>query len=161
MRGFKSGPTSGIWMMEVFQPDLSGTSYEDHTADIWLVGRGDTPEIVLSHMLNGLYGAIADRFRIKEGGRTAIDLEAGSLDLIMVDLISEGLFLLEGEGKILTDPQVSIIDSDGFKLTLAARECSFEIPRGDEGLEIKAVAYHGAYLKPSGDGWEGRVLLDI
>ncbi len=148
-------------MMTVFQPDLEGTAYGDHTADIWLVGSGDSPGIVLSRMVYGLYGAVADRFEIEEKGKTRIVLEANSLDLILVDLISEALFYLDAEREILTNIQVDLSKVAPFRLILDAVECHYEIPKGAEGLEIKAATYHGAYLKSVVEGWEGRILLDI
>ncbi len=147
--------------MTAFKPDLEGTVYEDHTADIWLVGSGDTPEMVLSRMVYGLYGAVADRFEIEEGGKTSLALEANSLDLILVDLISEALFHLDAERKIFKNIHVGLSKGSPFRLVLDAVKCHYDIPEGAEGLEIKAVAYHGVYLKPVGGGWEGRVLLDI
>ncbi len=148
-------------MMTAFQPDLKGTAYEDHTADIWLVGSGDRPEIVLSRMVYGLYGAVADRFEIRKGGTTRVVLEANSLDLILVDLISEALYLLDAEKKLLTGIHVVLSGGSPFRLILDAVECHYEIPEGAEGSEIKAATYHGAYLKTVAGGWEGRILLDI
>ncbi|MCK5772443.1 MAG: archease [Thermoplasmata archaeon] len=148
-------------MMTAFQPDLKGTAYEDHTADIWLVGYGDSPGVVLSRMVNGLYGAVADRFEVQKGERTGVVLEANSLDLILVDLISEALYLLDAERIILTDIRVDLSGDGPYRLALDAVKCRCEIPEGAEGLEIKAATYHGAYLKTVAGGWEGRILLDI
>ncbi len=148
-------------MMTVFQPDLKGTVYEDHTADIWLVGSGDSPEMVLSRMIYGLYGAVADRFEIREVGKTRIVLEANSLDLILVDLISEALYYLDAERKIFTNIRVGLSKGSPFRLILDAVWCHYDIPEGAKGSEIKAATYHGAYLKPLSGGWEGRILLDI
>ena len=147
--------------MKPFTPSLDGVSYKDHTADIWMVCTGDSPGSVLSRMVDGLYGAIADGLLIGAGEKGSIALSANSLDVLMVDLVSEALYYLEAEGKLLTDPKVVLVDGDPMELEIECTLCPFEIPPGAQGLEIKAVAYHGAYLKESSGQWEGRVLLDI
>ena len=149
-------------MNGIFIPTSEGNHFEEHTADVWLVGEGDRPETLLPSMANGLYRAISSKYRLDRRIDHSFEINAASLDVLLVEFMSELLFVMEGEGIIFTDMILDLHTTEkGHCLKVNGIGSNFQIDPEAALMEVKAISYHGAYLRLKGSSWEGRVLLDI
>ncbi|MFW3145885.1 MAG: archease [Thermoplasmatota archaeon] len=149
-------------MGELFVPDPKGISYEDHTADLWLVLKGSSMGDCIEKALNGLYGVIGSSFMLGSAEEGILEIKGRDAVEMMVDVLSEALYLMDAETTLIKDPEIKIeVKEDEVELHMSFIKAGFSIPEGKGGMEVKAVSYHGAYLESEGDHWKGRVLLDI
>lgn len=149
-------------MTNVFTPPDGGFEFLDHTADIWLVGKGENPSEVLIAMTYGLYRAISSRYDIEIVEEGELSLSAETMDVLLVIFLSELLYLLEAENNIFPNPEIQVRSQGGtIKLTIRGQKASFSIPEGAGNLEVKAISYHGSFFEMVGGQWQGKALLDI
>lgn len=143
-------------------PLTEGVTLGDHTADIWLEVTGSSLQECIERSLHGLYSIMAQEFEIRSSMDSSETFDAGALEILMVDVLSEALFLFDSESSIILSPLIGTSDhgeGGGFILNFKRANCS--IPTGKGGMEVKAATFHGAELKEENGTWKGRVLLDI
>lgn len=149
-------------MGDIFVPDQKGISYEDHTADLWLLFEGSSLEECMERALIGLYNAIGSSFVLGSSIRSSLDLKGKDAVEIVVDILSEALYLLDAEMSLIREPVFGIeTTEEGVEMYMSYNRTGFSIPEGEGKMEVKAVSYHGAYLEEDRGQWKGRLLLDI
>jgi SHS2 domain-containing protein len=149
-------------MDRVHVPSSEGVVHEEHTADLWLTASGESLEECLKRTVSGLYGVMADEFQISGMVKEELILEAESLEVLLVELLSELLFIFDARSSIAMDPSFIISEKEGrFTLRFGYRETEVSVSEGKGGMEVKAATYHGASLRNEGGSWKSRVLLDL
>jgi SHS2 domain-containing protein len=88
-------------------------------------------------------------------------LEAGELDLLLYDWLSELIFLKDRDGAVFPVAEVSVGGTGPFRLR--ARLCGGVIEPGRTalGADPKAVTLHQFRLEREEGGWRARVIVDI
>jgi SHS2 domain-containing protein len=151
-------------MERTFIPDPGYSWTEEHTADVWIVGESADVSTTLSSMIVTLYSLISEGYDLLDEANLSFNIEAGSPEEALVRLLSEVLYLLEGEGLVLTDVEISYHEG-GERVRMAVKAVShhFGIPAGRAGMEVKAITYHGSSLTYDSQGglFRARVLVDI
>jgi len=150
-------------MAGTYRPRGDVFGHEEHTADVWLVSEGCSGEEVLSNMLEGLYGTMGREYTL-EGSEEefGMDISGGSLENLMIDLLTEALFLFEVGPRLIVDPSIHLWkEGKKDRLEVSGRSVVFSIPEGQGGMEVKAITYHGASFIEERGSFRARVLLDI
>ena len=131
----------------------------DHTADIGVKAYGKTLSEAFEHAAKAMFDIITDSSEIESIGQYDIKLEAPDLEQLLVDWLSELLFLHSAKNLVF-----------GFyKVCLNEKKCSLsatifgeklDISKHKIGAEIKAVTYHILEVKNK-KPFHVQVLFDI
>jgi len=146
-------------MADVFVPSRKGYTLGDHTADIWLEVSGPSIEECVKGALHGLYYVMAQEFEVHSMKRDSLVLEPVKEELLLIDILSEALFLFDSEGALIIDPEVVREGEERWVLNFKRSACS--IPEGKAGMEVKAATFHGKGLRKKDEEWSSRILLDL
>ena len=149
-------------MGERYVPDRNKVRYEDHTADLWMTAEGADEQEVITNMLTGLYSTISEEFTIDPAGTLNIEFHGGSLEEVLINVLSEALFLFDARSVLILRPTIGLSETKGgFKAVLTGSMAECTIPPEKGGFEVKAVTHHKAEMCKEGARWKGRVLLDL
>ncbi|MBN1390295.1 MAG: archease [Candidatus Thermoplasmatota archaeon] len=146
-------------MESVFIPPIGGFTLGEHTADLWLESSGSTPEDCALRSLIGLYHVMAQEFIITSSIPDSIVLDIRNPDLLVIDVLSEALFLFDSEGALMLNTSLTREDDDRWVLEFTRSKC--RIPEGKGGVEVKAATYHDLMLEMKEGSWYSKVLLDL
>lgn len=136
--------------------------YEDlaHTADAGVVVRGTTPEQALARLVLALATLLSGGGPVAPVGEETL-LVSGGADLAQtaVATLREVLFRFATRRTLPCSCEVR-------SLSPGSAELSLGFGRHDpilhaEGVDVKAVTYHGARFEPEGAGWRAQVIFDI
>ena len=130
----------------------------EHTADVGLeIWAPDLDELFAEAAVALV--AVMGSPAAHTGTATKVTLEAPDLDALMVDWLSEILFLFEARELVPVGARVQVwkqpwrvnavidgVGAEGFR---------------QEGPAVKAVTYHGLEVKQTSAGYEARVYLDV
>ena len=113
----------------------------EHTADIGIKAFGNNLSECFTNAAMGMFDLITEGSKIDEKGVYKIDLNAKDYEQLLVDFLSELLFLHSSRNIVFGSFDVTV---DASKCLLSA------IIKGEElqpskhkyGMEIKAVTYH-------------------
>ncbi|MGA1866517.1 MAG: archease [Thermoplasmatota archaeon] len=146
-------------MKGIFIPPTEGFALGEHTADLWLEVMGTSIEDCVSRSILGLYHVMAQEFFITGTVRDSIVLDDESIELLVVDVLSEALFLFDSESALMLDISLKKEGEDRWVLEFSRSKCI--IPEGKGGMEVKAATFHGSGLVMKDGIWYSKVLLDI
>jgi SHS2 domain-containing protein len=129
----------------------------EHTADVGILARGDTVEEVFEQATLGL----TDILGISQpgrGGPVVVEVAGDDLGSLLVDWLSEVLWLHDSRDAFVTNVEVlSVKDGRAVgAVTLVPR-------RGADvtGTQVKAITYHQLAVEEVPDGWTARVFVDV
>lgn len=113
----------------------------DHTADVGVKAYGKTLSEAFEHAAKGMFDIITDSSEIENTGQYDIQLEAPDLEQLLVDWLSELLFLNSAKNLVFGFFKVEL---DEKKKSLNAKVFGekFNLSKHKIGAEIKAVTYH-------------------
>jgi SHS2 domain-containing protein len=113
----------------------------DHTADVGVKAYGKTLSEAFENAAKGMFFVIADNSEIENTGQYDIELKADNLEQLLVDWLSELLFLSSANNVIFGFIKVDL-DEKKNKLSAKVFGEKFDISKHKAGTEIKAVTYH-------------------
>ncbi len=128
----------------------------EHTADVGVRGWGETVEAAFRQATLGLLD-IVGAWQPGRGERETIEVEAHDLGALLVDWLSEVLYLQDTRDVVVSAVELSSVDkgrATGW-VELVTR------PQAIEGTAVKAVTYHQLDVRQADDGWIAQVYLDI
>jgi len=141
--------------------------YLPHTADIAVRVYGKTLAQLFRNALAGMFQAvrpIVPSCRV-ENERIVCDklpidrvVEVNAIDVesLLVDFLSEALYLSDVYNEAYLDASVSKCDERHVHATLHGVAVE-----GFEVVEIKAVTYHDLKVKQNEEGWQVDIVFDI
>ena len=131
----------------------------DHTADVGLAARADSPEELLEALAECMCDLVCPRQNVASDSKRTIAVEAPDFEALTVDFLEAVL------GAIQTDRfAVAAIKVTGVTQTSAAAELlgtDLDPQRHEILTEIKAVTYHELEVVDRGGQWTARVILDL
>lgn len=138
-----------------------------HTADIKIRAYGTTLNELFRNALVGMFQVIGpispnctrvnDRTEcIALPIKHTIDLRAPQLDILLVDFLSEALYLSDVNNEAYLDAK--ILEVDEYHVRGVIYGIAVE---GFEVVEIKAVTYHDLEIIHSKDGYRVDIVFDI
>jgi SHS2 domain-containing protein len=113
----------------------------DHTADVGIKAYGKTLSEAFENVAKGMFDIITDNSEIDSIGQYNIELEAPDLEQLLVDWLSELLYLNTARNQVFGFFKVEI-NKKTIKLNAKIFGEKFDLSKHKIGTEIKAVTYH-------------------
>jgi len=113
----------------------------DHTADVGVKAYGKTLSEAFENAAKGMFDIITSKSEIESIGQYDIELQADNLEQLLVDWLSELLFLNGANNLVLGFFKVDL-DEKKNKISAKVFGEKFDISKHKVGSEIKAVTYH-------------------
>lgn len=136
---------------------MGGFEHIEHTADVGIRAWDGSLEGCFEQAARGLL-AIMDAWKPGPGERVHVVLEARDPVALMVDWLSEVLYLQDTRDAVVGAVDVERVDDTRLKASVTLA------PRGDESLEgtaVKAITYHKLAIHEHPDGWTAQVYVDV
>lgn len=142
-----------------------GKKYEylEHTADIKFLAYGDTLEEVFENAALAMFNVIIDTGKVSGEMAREVLLASPDLESLLVDWLSELLYLFEVDEIVFWKFRVEEIREEEEKYSikaLASGEKYYPESHPFE-TEIKAVTYNQLKLEKTDKGWKAQVVVDI
>ena len=131
----------------------------EHTADIGFEAFGATRQDVFRNAARALTHLMVDLETISPREEKALSAEASDMPNLLVNWLSEILYLFDAEGWLFRDFRFDVLTERG--LTAMARGEKFDRRKHQVKLLIKAVTYHQLDLRETAEGWRAQVYVDI
>ena len=131
----------------------------DHTADIGLVIYGKDLASLFEHAGEGFFYLITDLKAVRPRIEKRVTLKGESLDRLMVDWLSELLYLHDVEHLLFKEFRVESVGEEGLKAVAKGEPFQDGVHVIKTG--VKAVTYHQIEVKKSDRGWTARVIFDL
>lgn len=142
--------------------------YLDHVADIRFIAYGKTPEEVFENAALATLSVIADISTIEPHTEFQVYLEADSLENLMVDFLSELLYLFEAEETVLGNVSVQKIRREKepgaqtkYEICAAVSGEPINSALQNFKTEVKAVTYNDLRVEEKNGIYEAEVVLDL
>jgi SHS2 domain-containing protein len=135
----------------------------DHTADLGIDVRAGALDALFVESARGFVDCITEVDRILPRRRRLLRVASNGLESLLVDWLSELLFVFETSGELFSKISADVSRS-GTEWEVVARAEGelFDSSRHPLKVPIKAVTYHGLEVCREGDGtWRARVIFDI
>lgn len=129
----------------------------DHTADVCIKANGKTISEAFEHAAVGMFDIITDNSKIGIVGQYNIELDAPDLEQLLVDWLSELLFLNSAKNLVFGSFKVAIGENH---LSAQVFGEEYDTSKHKMGVEIKAVTYHMLEVKNK-EPFYVKVLFDI
>lgn len=136
---------------------MGGFEHIEHTADVGIRAWDGSLEGCFEQTTLGLL-AIMDAWEPGAGERVELELEARDRVALLVDWLSEVLYLQDARDAVVSDIDIEHVSETGIKGSVSL------VPRGDRSLEgtaVKAITYHKLAIEKDADGWTARVYVDV
>ena len=131
----------------------------DHTADVGLEAHGPDLPSLFNNAARGMFHIIVSLKTIKPGKKLQIKLSADNLENLMVNWLSELLYLSATKAMLFSRFDIAELDSQHIS-AIAFGE-PIDHTRHELYTEIKAVTYHDLKVEKIGPLWRARVLFDV
>jgi SHS2 domain-containing protein len=131
----------------------------DHTADIGIIVHGENLKALFENAGKGFFHLITDLRKVKRRIERRVHIEGESLDRLMVDWLSELLYLHDVENLLFKEFKVESVGGDGLKATVKGEP--FQDGVHVIKTEVKAVTYHQIEVRQETGGWRAQVILDL
>jgi SHS2 domain-containing protein len=131
----------------------------DHTADIGLIIYGENLKVLFENAGEAFFHLITDLRKVRRRIEKRINIGGESLDRLMVDWLSELLYLHDVENLLFKGFKVESVGKDGLKAIVKGepfREGVHVIKTG-----VKAVTYHQIEVRQEQEGWRARIIFDL
>ena len=113
----------------------------DHTADIGIKAFGNDLSEAFVNAAKAMFDIITDSSEIDCTGEYKIELEADDLEQLLVDWLSELLFLFSAYNIVFGEYKIDLNISHKKLSSVVCGE-KFNTSKHKSGVEIKAVTYH-------------------
>ena len=135
-----------------------GFELRDHTADIEIVGHGETVGGAFAGVANGMAAAMCEDWP-ETGRHHSVSVSAESLDALLFDYMDELIYLRDVRNVLPVDNTASVTRRDDtWDLSGSFRGVPVE---EINAREIKAPTYADMEIVETTDQWEARVVLDV
>ena len=131
----------------------------EHTADLGLRVRAADLDGLFRDAAIGLFAMIVEPApHGRPTGRRPFEIAGEQVDFLLIDWLSELVYVFDTERSVLGDFDVSVTDRG-----LRGSAACFALDSGEFRLlrEVKAITYHGLKVERSEDGWLAEVIVDI
>jgi len=134
----------------------------EHTADLGIEASADSLDEIFAECLRALTDCLTRLDRVVSVKTRDLDLAAPDLPQLMVDFLSEAVYLHEAEGLVLADANVAVEKTpEGWSLSGVVSGETFDIERHGLKTLIKGVTYHQLSVQSHEGKWVARIIFDI
>ena len=131
----------------------------DHTADIGLIVNGEDLRALFENAGEALFHLITDLRKVRRRTERRIEIGGESLERLMVDWLTELLYLHEVENLLFKGFHVESVGEDGLKAEVKGE--SFREGVHAIKTEVKAVTYHQIEVRKENGHWRAQIILDL
>jgi SHS2 domain-containing protein len=117
----------------------------DHTADVMVRAFGGTLEECFANAAYAMFDQLADLSKVRAKLSFKVDIEGSEPEQLLVDFLSELLFIFDTELVLLSNFDVKY---DGEVLRVVAKGEKIDKRRHEMRKAIKAVSYHAIEIAP-------------
>lgn len=121
-----------------------------------------TPAGLFESAADALTEALTTAAAVEPRTKDVIALEAASLDLLLLDWLSELIFRFDARQFLVSQTAVRLAVGSPCRLDATVAGEPLDPQRHPVKVLLKAVTYHGLEVKEIGpDRWRGTVIFDI
>jgi SHS2 domain-containing protein len=131
----------------------------DHTADIGLIVYGSNLKALFENAGEAFFHLITDLKKVRRRVERRINIGGESLDRLMVDWLSELLYLHDVENLLFKGFKVESIGEDGLRAVVKGEP--FQEQTHVIKTEVKAVTYHQIEVRQENGGWRAQIIFDL
>ena len=131
----------------------------DHTADIGLIVYGENLRALFENAGEAFFGLITDLRKVRPRVERKVVIGGESLDRLMVDWLSQLLYLHDVENLLFKEFKVESAGEDGLKAI--AKGEPFKERVHVIKTEVKAVTYHQIEVRQEKGFWRAQVIFDL
>ncbi len=131
----------------------------DHTADIGIIVRGKSIEEMFEKAAYAMFDIIVYADKIDPVRKVKVSLSSSTLEDLLVDWLSELLYVFSTELFVMSEFKVTINKNDGYSLNAVCWGERYKRKKHGIKTEIKAVTYHELEINEK-EGYL-KVLFDI
>jgi len=139
-----------------------GFEYLEHTADAKFRAYGRTMEEAFGNAALAMFNVMINTETVSEEVTEKIEVVSADLDGLLVDWLSELLYLFEVNQVVFGKFVVERIMEHGGEYSLSARASGehIDLMRHEFGTEVKAVTYNKLEIEETPEGWVVQVVVD-
>ena len=130
-----------------------------HPADIGFEAFGSTREEVFANAARALFHLIVDLDAVEPRGAVEVMVEGSEPAGLLVNWLSELLYLNDAEGWLFSDFEIERVDDRLLRARALGEK--FDRTRHCAKLQVEAITYHQLGLERTAEGWQARVYVDI
>ena len=131
----------------------------DHTADMGIRVRAETPAELFSPAAQGLYAAIGEFVLADSPKIIKLEISGNDRAVLLRDFLAELLVLFERDRRFAVTVEVSSLTDSDLSVTLHTQLVDFE--RSALRREVKAITYHELAIRAIDGGYEATLIVDI
>lgn len=131
------------------------------SADAAFEATGSTLEELFNDAAIATFEVMADTNTVKQLLTRKIELENESVDGLLIDWLSELVFLKDTENILFSVFDINISKNDIYLLKAEAKGEKIDRKKHSLRSDVKAVTYHMFEVTKNRDNWTARVVLDI
>lgn len=137
---------------------MGGFQHIEHTADVGIKAWDETLEGCIEQATLGVLDIMA-AWRPGDAHETVpIEVSARDLGGVLVDWLSEVLYISESRDAIVTAIDIDSVNETGARGTISITDRGEEVL---EGTAVKAVTYHQLDISPTETGWAATLIVDV
>jgi SHS2 domain-containing protein len=134
----------------------------EHTADMGVEIEANSFESLLSEGLLALTDTLTEVERVNLELELPFELVAPSREDLLVEWLSELVYLFETKSVLLRQTDLEVEAEDGgWRLRGTVRGERYDPDRHRIKRLVKAITYHQLEVRSSTTGWSARVIFDI
>jgi len=131
----------------------------DHTADIGLIVYGEDLKSLFENAGGAFFHLITDLRKVRRRTERRIEIQGKTLERLMVDWLTELLYLHDVENLLFNKFKVESVGEDGLRAVVKGEPFQ-------EGIhviktEVKAVTYHQIEVRKENGGWKAQIIFDL
>jgi SHS2 domain-containing protein len=131
----------------------------DHTADIGIIVHGENLKALFENAGEAFFHLITDLRKVRRRTERRINLGGESLDRLMVDWLSELLYLHDVENLLFKGFKVESVGEDGLRAVVKGEPFQEGVHVIKTG--VKAVTYHQIEVRQENGRWRAQVIFDL
>ncbi|MHA1731382.1 MAG: archease [Promethearchaeota archaeon] len=138
----------------------TGFEFLEHTADVWVRCWGPTIESCIEQAALALLNTIGNPKRVQPAVTRTVEISAPDLETLVVDLLSEVLYLFDAEGLFFRELKIKGQIKREKSIVQARGELvgeKFAPDRHEPDTEVKAITYSYLVIEEG----EGMSRLEI
>jgi SHS2 domain-containing protein len=131
----------------------------DHTADAGLIVYGESLKALFENAGEAFFHLITDLRKVRRRIERRVEIGKEGLERLMVDWLSELLYLHDVEHLLFKGFKVESVGENGLKAVVKGEPFQEGVHVIKTG--VKAVTYHGIEVRKENDGWRARIIFDL
>jgi SHS2 domain-containing protein len=131
----------------------------DHTADIGLIVYGEDLKTLFENAGEAFFHLITDLKKVKRRVEKKIEIKGENLERLMVDWLSELLYLHDVENLLFKGFKVESVGEGGLKARVKGEPFQEGVHVIKTG--VKAVTYHQIEVRKKNGRWRAQIIFDL